>query len=168
MRWKWKPSSPALLRGLAIVLVVAGVAACVAGVWVAQNSLVAQFVLPGATEVVVSSRSLSALRVVYHAPGQPNAWREAVFQQVVRRGWGSRNYTFGFTRQFTVTWYSRTLDLGPVTIVESAVVGGDPRDPNAVIVEVHRELHFRNRLRAEGRRAWLPDHTAPATPGFAT
>jgi hypothetical protein len=131
---------------MAIALVAAVLAACVAGIWVAQNSLVEQFVLPGATEVVVSSRNLTALRVAYRAPGQPNAWREAVFQQVVRRGWGSRNYTFGFTRQFTVTWYSRSLDLGPVTIVESAVVGGDPHDPNAVIVEVHRELHFRERL----------------------
>ncbi len=64
-------------------------------------------------------------------------------------GWRARDYTFGTTRQFAVTWYSRELALGPLRIVESAVVGGDPRDPDLVIIEFHRQLHLRNPFEPE-------------------
>jgi hypothetical protein len=128
--------------GVALALLAVCVVACAGGVWATQNSMVTPFVLPGATELDVSGRTLAGLRIVYEAPGQPYAWREAIFQRLVRRGWVSRDYTFGSTRQFTVTWYRRSLDFGPITILESAVVGGDPHNSTLVIIEVHRELHF--------------------------
>ena len=130
-------------RGIMIALIVACVVACIAGFWATQASMVTPFVLPGATDVVVVSRSLTARRISYHAAGQSYAWRDDVLRQLVGRGWRGRDYTFGTTRQFAVTWYTRTIEFGPVMILESAVVGGDPHDPSAVIVEVHRELHFR-------------------------
>ena len=130
-------------RGIMVTLVVACLLACGAAVWMARDAVIAPFVLPGATDVVVSPRGLAALRVSYHAAGQSYDWRAGVWRQVVAQGWHGRDYTFGTTRQFVVTWYTRSIELGPLIILESAVVGGDPRDPSAVIVEVHSELHLR-------------------------
>ena len=78
----------------------------------------------------------------YRAAGQAYGWREEVWQQLTAQGWHGRDYTFGTTRQFAVTWYTRTVEFGPVTILESAVVGGEANDPAAVNIEIHRKLHF--------------------------
>jgi hypothetical protein len=139
------PTSPAARRGLAAALFAAVLLACAAGAWATQSSMVTPFVMPGASEVAVSSRRLDGLRVTYRYAGEPYGWRGEIMRRLAVRGWRSRDYTFGVTERFTVTWYTRTIDLGPATILESAVVGGDPHDPHLVIVEIHRELHWRRR-----------------------
>ena len=130
-------------RAIAIGLLLAMLGACAAGLWATRSSMVAPLVLPGAVNVAVTSRSFSALRVAYQGPARANDWRGDIYQQLVANGWRGRDYTFGVTRQFTLTWYTRTFELGPLVILESAVVGGDPRDPSAINIEVHRELHLK-------------------------
>lgn len=134
----------ALRRGLLLAMVVLCLVACTGGAWVSQQTMISPFVLPGATDVTVTGRQLAAVRISFHAPGQSYEWRGAMYQQLVAQGWKSRDYTFGFTCQFAVTWYSRELNFGPITILESAVVGGDPRDATLINIEMHRELHVQN------------------------
>lgn len=132
-------------RTLALVLLVVLLLGSCGGLfWAAQRSLVQSFTLPGATGVDVSSRDMLALRVAYHTNRSGEAWREDLFQQLVAQGWHSRDYVFGVTRRFSVTWYTRTFTFGPLVVLESAVVGGDPYDPGLVIVEIHRELHWKS------------------------
>ena len=131
-------------RGIVVVLV--GICLlmliCAAGAWASRESMIRPYVLPGATNVVVTTHGLNSLSIAYQAAGRPYAWRDTIAHQLETGGWNGRDYVFGVTRTFTVTWYSRTTHFGPFSILESAVVGGDPRDPNAVHVEVHRELHL--------------------------
>jgi hypothetical protein len=131
-------------RGILVVLV--GLCllmlACGAGAWTLQESMIQPYVLPGATNVVVTSHGINSLSIAYRADGRPYAWRDTIAHQLAVGGWRSRDYVFGVTRTFTVTWYARTTTFGPFSILESAVVGGDPRDPYAVHVEVNRELHI--------------------------
>src|SRR4051812_32191007 len=115
---------------------------CAAGVWTLRESMVQPYLLPDATNVVVTSRGINSLSMAYQAHGRPYAWRDEIAHQLAVGGWKGHDYVFGVTRTFTVTWYTRTTPLGPFSILESAVVGGDPLDPYAVHVEVHRELHI--------------------------
>jgi hypothetical protein len=131
-----------LRRGIVIGLIVACILACAVGFWGTQASMVAPFVLPDATDIVVTRRGLAGLTIAYQAGGQANQWRGDISRQLAEGGWRGRDYTFGYTQRFIVTWYTRTFVLGPLTILESANVGGDPQNPNVVIVQVHRELHF--------------------------
>lgn len=133
-------------RAALLVAVVALVLLCGAGVWATQASTVNALVVPGAREVQVSSRSLGALRVSYRVEGQAYGWRDLVWQRLIAQGWRGRDYTFGSTLRFTVTSYTRTSDIGPLRVVESAVVGGDPNDPALVIIEFHRSLQLREGL----------------------
>lgn len=137
--------TPAASRAAA-ALVVCCLLACAAGLWASRASFGASLVLPGATDVVVSSRSLMGGRLTYRARSEPAAWRDQIRQRLLPQGWRGVDYRFGTTRQFAVTWYTRETILGPLRLVESAVVGGDPDDPGAVIIEFQRELHLRSPL----------------------
>jgi hypothetical protein len=129
-------------RWLAIVLVLGLLAACAAGLWASRASLVGALVLPNGVDVNVTSRSFTALRVSYRVPTRTSEWQADIYKQLVAHDWQGRDYTFGVTRTFTLTWYTRTYSFGPIEILESAVVGGDPHDPSVVNIEVHRELHL--------------------------
>lgn len=118
-------------------------AACAGGLLVARGSAVAPLILPGSTDVVVISQGVNSIRVEYHATGLPFAWRDALDHQLVDAGWRGREYSFSGTRfPFTVTWYVREFRVGPLTLAEHAVVGGDPDDPYAAKIQVHHELHL--------------------------
>lgn len=138
----WRPS----VRSAATALAVCCLLACPAGLWAAWAGGGEPLVLPGATDLVITSDGLLERRLTYRAQGEPFSWRDRIWQRLLTQGWRAQDYTFGTTREFAVTWYSRELVLGPLRIVESAVVGGDPRDPDLVIVEFHRELHLHNPL----------------------
>jgi hypothetical protein len=129
-------------RDVPVALVIACLLACGVGVWVLRGTMVWPFVLSDATHVVVTSTGLDSFAITYRVDGPPYSWREDIGHQLAESGWRSRDYTFGFTRRFTATWYSRTLDFGLVSILESVVVGGDPNDPHVVLIRTHRELHF--------------------------
>ena len=130
----------ALLALLALLLL------CGAGAWGAHASSVRQLVVAGARGVEVETRGLGDLRVTYHVEGQAYGWRDMVWQQLLSNGWRGRDYTFGTTLRFTVTSYRRERNLGPLQVVENAVVGGDPDDPGLVIIEFHRRLRLRDGL----------------------
>jgi hypothetical protein len=119
---------------------------CAAGAWATRASAVGPLVVPGASEVAVESQGPGALRVSYRVEGHAYGWRDLIWQQLIGQGWRGRDYTFGTTLRFTVTSYQRTRELGPLQIEENAVVGGDPDDPNMVIIEFHRRLRLREGL----------------------
>lgn len=136
----------AAARAMAVGLLLGLLFACAGGLRLIRADSGAELVLPGATDLVVSSRGLGALRMTYSAPGGPFAWHDQIWRQLIAGGWRGQDYTFGTTRQFAVTWYSREIVLGPLRISDSAVVGGDPHDPDAVIIEFHRKLQLRTSL----------------------
>lgn len=136
-----------LVRRVALaVALLALLLLCAGGAWAARASAVNPLVVPGASEVTVEARGLGDLRVSYRVEGQAYGWRDLVWQRLIAQGWRGRDYTFGTTLRFTVTSYRRTRDLGPLRIVESAVVGGDPDDPALVMIEFHRRLQLRDEL----------------------
>jgi hypothetical protein len=138
------PSTPRRIA-LAVALL-ALLLLCGAGAYGLQASSVRQLVVAGAQEVEVEARGLGDLRVTYQVAGQAYGWRDMVWRQLLNDGWRGRDYTFGTTLRFTVTSYRRERDLGPLQLVESAVVGGDPDDPGLVIIEFHRRLRLRDGL----------------------
>jgi hypothetical protein len=127
-----------------VVAVVAVLLLCVGGAWVARNSLSTPLIHPDATDVTITPRGLHNLNITYHVPGLPYAWRAELAKRLTTSGWQAREYTFSGTRApFIVTWYTNEIVFGPFQLVEHAVVGGDPDDPNVVYIQAHRELHFR-------------------------
>lgn len=140
-----RPGRP-FARTAALALALCCLIACPATLWSALTEVSTALVLPGSTGLVITADGPLERRLTYRAVGEPFSWRDRIWQQMVSQGWQARDYTFGTTRAFAVTWYSRELLLGPLRVVESAVVGGDPREPDLVIVEFHRELHLRNLL----------------------
>lgn len=128
----------------AIALAACCLLACPTALWAAWAGGGDPLVLPGATDLVVTADGPLARRLTYHAGGEPFSWRDRIWQRLVAQGWQASDYTFGTSREFAVTWYRREHALGPLRVVESAVVGGDPRDSDLVIIEFHRELHLRN------------------------
>ncbi len=126
-----------------VVAIVAVLLLCAAGAWVARNSLSTPLIHPDATEVVVTSRGLNNLNITYRVEGHPYAWRADLAERLAASGWNARDYTFSGTRApFIVTWYTYEVVFGPFHLVEHAVIGGDPDDPNAVYIQAHREFHF--------------------------
>jgi hypothetical protein len=124
-------------------LVVVCLLGCGGGLWLARGSAIAPVILPGATNVVVISQGFNSIRVEYRAAGQPYEWRGDIFRQLGGAGWRGLDYTFSGTRApFIVTSYAHTIQLGPFTLIEHAVVGGDPDDGNVVIIQIHHELHL--------------------------
>lgn len=141
-------------RSIALaVALLALVLLCAVGAWAMRASAVEPLVLPGASELAVESRGLGALRISYRVAGPSYGWRDLVWQRLIAQGWRGRDYTFGSSLRFTVTSYVRTRELGPLRIVESAVVGGDPDDPHLVIIEFHRSLRLREGLWPRAERA---------------
>ena len=129
-------------RGLLIAMILICLLGCGAGAWATRARLIGRYILPGATDVVVTNRSSSGVRIAYHAAGQPWEWRGTISRLLLSSGWRSRDYTFGGSNDFVVTWYTRSIQFGPLVIVDNAVVGGDPNDPHAVNIEAGLELHF--------------------------
>jgi hypothetical protein len=115
---------------------------CGASVWFARASRIAPLVLPGATDVVVTNRDFTGVSIAYQAAGHPWEWRGTISRLLLSDGWRSRDYLFGGSSSFVVTWYTRSIVLGPLTIVDNAVVGGDPTDPHTVRIEASLELHL--------------------------
>jgi hypothetical protein len=127
-----------------VAAIVACLLLCGAGGWMARNTLVAPFILPGATDLVVAGRGLNGLTLTYRAAGPPHAWSAALAKRLGTDGWRAREYTFTGTRApFIVTSYSYEVTFGPFRLIEHAVVGGDPDDPNLVHVQAHRQFRFR-------------------------
>lgn len=129
-------------RTLAVILVVGCLIGCPAALWAALSRGPEALVLPGSTDLVVTTQGALERRLTYHAAQDPLHWRDRIWQRLVTQGWRATDYTFGTTRTFAVTWYRREFTLGPLRMIESAVVGGDPRDPDLVIIEYHREIHL--------------------------
>lgn len=125
-------------HALPIAALVAALLACAGGLWAARSSGSLSFVLPGASGVVVKQHGAAGLRIEYQAAAADYGWRDQLRRRLLDQGWRAREYTFGTTRQFEVTWYTRSIRLGPLEIAESAVVGGDPHDASRVNIEFHR------------------------------
>lgn len=128
-------------RGILAAIVVVLVGGCGASAWAARSGIIAPYVLPGATNMTVTSQGLNKMLITYQAGGQPYEWHYTLAKRLGSRGWMIREYTFSGTRApFLVTWYTRSASFGPLVMVESAVVGGDPDDSHAVIIRVEREF----------------------------
>jgi hypothetical protein len=130
-------------RAILGAVIVICLVACGAGLWAARSSAVAPVILPGATDVVVTSQGFNSIRVEYHAVGRPFEWHDLLQQQLESAGWNGRRYTFTGTRApFIVTWYTHAIRLGPFVLLESAVVVGDPDSPYTAMIQIHHELHL--------------------------
>src|SRR5262245_24877503 len=109
-------------RAIGAAAIIICLVACGAGLWAARNSAITPLILPGATDVAVTSQGINSIRVEYHTTGRPFEWRILLDQQLVRTGWRGREYSFTGTRfPFIVTWYVREIHLGPFTLAEHAV-----------------------------------------------
>lgn len=115
---------------------------CGAGSLAVYRMRSAPALLPGAQNVAVVSRGAGTLRITYRAAGGPFEWRSALAHKLIGEGWIGRSYTnMGATRPpFFTIWFTRRSRFGPINLVQRAVLGGDPNDPQAVIVDVSREL----------------------------
>jgi hypothetical protein len=129
-------------RSILVALIIACLLACGISVWALRVTMVWPFLLPGATDVVVTSQGLDSFTIMYHIDKRSESWRDDMAHRLAIDDWRGRDYSFGFTQRFLVTWYSRTIELGPLRILESAIVGGDPNDADLVVIRTHRELHF--------------------------
>lgn len=126
------------LVGLLLVVLTS----CGFGLRTLSNNAIQPFVLPGATDVVVTRQNLRSQIVVYRTDLPSITWRDQLAHQLARDDWRSRDYNFGYTKRFSVSWYRRTTAIGPITIQESAIIGGDPNDPQIVIVRLERDVTF--------------------------
>ena len=130
-------------RRIVVALIIGCLCSCGAGVWVAREAMIAPFVLPGASDLVVTPHGLDDLGIDYRAGAGSFSWRDRISQRLSGMGWNGRLYTFGSRTPFTLTSYTHELELGPFTLTEHAIVGGNPNDPNAVQIRVYHELHLR-------------------------
>lgn len=115
-----------------------------ASLWAGRDSAVSLFVLPGATDLATSWRGLGTVRVTYHLPGEPFSWRTQLARRLESEGWTGRSYSNMGARRppFSTIWYTNEIRLGPIGLVERAILGGSADTPNLAIVEVTRELRI--------------------------
>jgi hypothetical protein len=127
-----------------IGLLAGALLACVGVSWAVRTATLAPFILSDATNVVVSAEGLSGTRIDYEAGGLPFEWRDRIAKHLDSEGWQSRDYTFTGTRSpFVLLWYSNTTRLGPITVINHAILGGDPDKPHLAQIKLNHEIHFK-------------------------
>jgi hypothetical protein len=134
-----------LRRALTIGALLIGLLACGGGGWLGlRRAAIEPLVLPGALSVTTAWRGQTTLLVRYHMPGEPFGWRGQLSRQLEGEGWRGRSFTNMGARRppFVTIFYVRERSIGPLSVVERAVFGGDPDSPNTAIVELTREIYL--------------------------
>ena len=134
-------------RTLLIGAIVATLLACGGGLALARSATLARFIVPGAADVRVRQQGIGRATITYQAAGDPYAWRDTIARKLDQSGWTGHAYTtFGGSGwSYTVLWYSRELRVGPIALVEFAVLGGDPDHPNQALIRLSFQLRWADR-----------------------
>ncbi len=90
-------------RPILVALIVACLLACGASVWALRVTMIWPFLLPGATDVVVTSQGLDSFTIMYHIDKRSESWRDDMAHRLAVDDWRGREYSFGFTQRFIVT-----------------------------------------------------------------
>jgi hypothetical protein len=120
--------------GLLLVLAAFG-----AGIWAAVRPPVAQFLIPGATNIHATALERGDWQISYRAAGSPAMWSTTLGNQLEQQRWisqGLREY------EPLTPSYTRTSPLGPIQAWEWAFLHLDPLQPQIAHIRVRRVIAF--------------------------
>jgi hypothetical protein len=103
--------------------------------WVATRPPLARFVVPGATDIQVTTLRWNEWQVRYHAPGTPTTWYADVGRMLEAHHWISPDQA---TYAPLNRSYSRAVSLGFCDLWEWVYLTFDPLRPASAQIRVRR------------------------------